>query len=130
MHVLADAAVSVLVIVGLVLARAFGWLFLDPLAALVGAAVIASWSVTLIRDAGAVLLDIIPDRGLADAMRAAIERDGDELADFHLWRLGPGHLGAIVSIVTPTARSEAFYRAKLLDVTDLSHLTIEVRKAA
>lgn len=129
-HVLADAAVSVFVIAGLVLAWAFGWVFLDPLAALVGAAVIASWSVTLIRDAGAVLLDIVPDGGIADALRAAIEGDGDHLADFHLWRLGPGHLGAIVSIVTPTARNEAFYRDKLMDVTDLSHLTIEVRKAA
>ena len=93
-HVLADAAVSVFVIAGLMLAWAFGWVFLDPLAALVGAAVIASWSVTLIRDAGAVLLDIVPDRTVADALRAAIEGDGDQLGDFHLWRLGPGHLGS------------------------------------
>ena len=36
-HVVADAAVSVLVIVGLLLARAFGWLWMDPLAGLIGA---------------------------------------------------------------------------------------------
>lgn len=52
-HVMADAAVSVLVIVGLVLARAFGWLWMDPLAGIIGACVIASWSYVLIRDTGA-----------------------------------------------------------------------------
>src|SRR6185437_5183882 len=59
-HVMADAAVSVLVIVGLLLARAFGWLWMDPLAGFIGALVIASWSVALIRDTGAILLDRTP----------------------------------------------------------------------
>ena len=54
-HVIADAAVSVLVIVGLVLARAFGWLWMDPLAGIIGACVIASWSYGLICDTGAIL---------------------------------------------------------------------------
>ena len=97
-HVIADAAVSVLVIVGLLLARAFGWLWMDPLAGIVGAFVIASWSYGLIRDTGAILLDMNPDRRMADNLRQAIESDGDKLADLHLWRLGPGHLGAIVSV--------------------------------
>jgi cation diffusion facilitator family transporter len=61
-HVVADAAVSVLVIVGLLLARAFGWLWMDPLAGIIGACVIASWSYGLIRDTGAILLDMNPDR--------------------------------------------------------------------
>src|SRR6202035_3012563 len=59
-HVMADAAVSVLVIVGLLLARAFGWLWMDPLAGIVGACVIGSWSYGLIRDTGAILLDMNP----------------------------------------------------------------------
>ena len=66
-HVMADAAVSILVIVGLLLARGFGWLWMDPLAGLVGAGVIVSWSVGLIRDAGAVLLDMNPDARLTAA---------------------------------------------------------------
>ena len=129
-HVMADATVSVMVIVGLTLAWLFGWLWMDPLAGIVGALVIASWSAALIRDTSAVLLDMNPDRRMADNLRRAIEGDGDRLADLHLWRLGPGHLGAIVSIVTPTARSEADYRAKLARFRSLSHLTIEVRRAA
>ncbi len=128
-HVMADAAVSLMVIVGLVLARAFGWLWMDPLAGIVGALAIASWSAALIRDTGAILLDMNPDRRMTDAMRGAIEGEGDRIADLHLWRLGPGHLGAIVSVVTRSARCEADYRAKLARFRSLSHLTIEVRRA-
>ena len=127
-HVLADAVVSVLVIVGLLLARTFGWLFMDPVAGLVGAAVIASWSYGLIRDTGAILLDMNPDRGMADKVRAAIERDGDRLEDLHLWRLGPGHLGAILSVVTTKPRDPGHYRRLLGHFHNLSHVTVEVQQ--
>ena len=130
-HVLADAAVSVLVIVGLLLALTFGWLWMDPLAGSVGACeVIASWSYALIRDTGAILLDMIPDSHMADDVRRAIESEGDKLGDLHLWRLGPGHLGAIVCVVTRNPRGESYYREKLARFEALSHLTIEVRQAA
>jgi cation diffusion facilitator family transporter len=126
-HVMADAAVSVLVIVGLLLARTFGWLWMDPLAGFIGALVIASWSVALIRDTGAILLDRMPDPGMADKVRATIESEGDRVTDLHLWRLGPGHLGAIVSIATSAQREPAHYRQRLADFQDLSHVTVEVQ---
>ncbi len=128
-HVLADAVVSVLVIAGLLLGRTFGWLFMDPLAGLVGAAVIASWSYALIRDTGAILLDMNPDRGMAERVRATIERDGDRLEDLHLWRLGPGHLGAILSVVTTKPRDAGHYRRLLRHFRNLSHVTVEVQQA-
>ena len=126
-HVMADAAVSVLVIAGLLLARTFGWLWMDPLAGLIGALVIASWSVALIRDTGAILLDRTPDPGMAEKVRRAIESEGDRVTDLHLWRLGPGHLGAIVSVATSAQREVADYRQKLAHFHDLSHVTIEVQ---
>ena len=125
-HVMADATVSVLVIVGLLVARAFGWLWMDPFAGIIGACVIASWSYGLIRDTGAILLDTNPDRRMADNLRHTIENEGDQLADLHLWRLGPGHLGAIISVITTQARDPAYYRAKLAKFRSLSHLTVEV----
>ncbi|HEY5106994.1 MAG TPA: CDF family Co(II)/Ni(II) efflux transporter DmeF [Caulobacteraceae bacterium] len=128
-HVMADAAVSVLVIVGLTLARVFGWLWMDPLAGIVGACVIASWSFGLIRDTGAILLDMTPDNKLAAELRGAVEAEGDELSDLHLWRLGPGHLGAIVSVISRGPRDVDFYREKLAAFSALSHLTVEVRGA-
>ena len=127
-HVIADAAVSVLVIAGLLLARAFGWLWMDPLAGIIGAFVIASWSYGLIRDTGAILLDVNPDTGMANKLREELEADGDKLADLHLWRLGPGHLGAIVSVVTNKGRDPQYYRARLARFKSLSHLTIEVAR--
>jgi cation diffusion facilitator family transporter len=128
LHVVADAAVSMLVVVGLVLAGLFGWLWMDPLAGLIGAGVIASWSYGLVRDTGRVLLDMNPDRKLCATLRAAIEREGDGLADLHLWRLGPGHLGAILCVETDTAREAAHYRATALSVARFSHLTIEIAR--
>lgn len=127
-HVMADAAVSVLVIVGLLLARLFGWLWMDPVAGIVGAAVIASWSFGLIRDTGAILLDMNPDERLADKIRLSVEACGDAVADLHLWRLGPGHLGAIVCVATASSRGPDFYRKRLDHIPSLSHLTIETTK--
>jgi Co/Zn/Cd efflux system component len=103
---------------------------MDPLAGLVGAGVIVSWSIGLIRDAGAVLLDMNPDARLTAALRAAIERDGDALVDLHLWRLGPGHLGAILAIETASGRGVADYRRAAMQVRRFSHLTIEVERKA
>lgn len=127
-HVIADAAVSVLVIVGLILARAFGWLWMDPLAGIIGACVIASWSYGLIRDTGAILLDRIPDPKLARDLRTTIESDGSKLTDLHLWRLGPGHLGAIVSVCPKEPCSADYYRSKLARFDSLSHVTIEIQQ--
>ena len=129
-HVVADAAVSVLVIAGLLLARKFGWLWIDPFAGLVGALVIASWSIGLIRDTGAILLDRMPDPGMADQIKAAVESDGDRVTDLHLWRLGPGHLGAIVSVATSSPHEASYYRQRLARFSDLSHVTVEVQRVA
>jgi cation diffusion facilitator family transporter len=128
-HVMADAAVSVLVIAGLVLARAFGWLWMDPVAGLIGALVIANWSIGLLRDTGGILLDRTPDPRMAERVRDAIESEGDKVTDLHLWRLGPGHLGAIVCVATDKARGAAHYRQRLAKFADLSHVTVEVQPA-
>lgn len=125
-HVMADAAVSVLVIVGLLLARTFGWLWMDPLAGIAGALVIASWAYGLVRDTGAILLDMTPDRKLAEKLRSTVEGDGDRVTDLHLWRLGPGHLGAILAVASAKPRSASFYKAKLSRFRNLSHVTVEV----
>jgi cation diffusion facilitator family transporter len=126
-HVIADAAVSVLAIIGLVLARAFGWLWMDPLAGIVGALVIANWSWGLMRDTGGILLDMNPDRRMAENVRHVIENSGDTVLDLHVWRVGPGHMSAVVSVVTQdTERNPGFYHAALKRFKSLSHVTVEV----
>ena len=127
-HVLADAAVSVLVIVGLLFGRFLGWTWMDPVVGLCGAVVIAAWSYGLLHDTGAVLLDMNPDRGMAERMRATIETDGDRLTDLHLWRLGPGHLAAILSVATQRQRGPEYYRSLLSRFRALSHVTVQVQR--
>jgi cation diffusion facilitator family transporter len=129
-HVAADAAVSACVIVGLLLARAFGWLWMDPLAGTVGALVILSWSFGLMRATAGVLLDMSPDRALEESIHGVVAGQGDRLTDLHLWRLGPGHLGAIVAVETREPRSPEFYREKLSHLPMLSHVTVEIHQAA
>ena len=68
-----------------------------------------------------------PDREMENRVRQAIESQGDQLADLHLWRLGPGHLGAIVSVVTKEDRDADYYRARLERFRSISHLTVEVK---
>jgi cation diffusion facilitator family transporter len=114
-HVLADAAVSVLVIIGLVAGCQLGWIWMDPLMGLIATVVIMSWSWS--RAAGAVLLDVSPDPALSAKIAARLEQRGDRLSDLHLWRVGPGHIAAIVSVVS-----------WLSDLPGLSHITIEVER--
>jgi cation diffusion facilitator family transporter len=125
-HVLADALTSILTIVGLSVAWAFGWTFMDPLVGLFGMLVILSWGVTLVRSAGGVLLDTVPDPDLARRIRERIEVDGDRLADLHLWRLGPGHAAVIASVVSDAPQAPAVYKQRLESLSGLSHVTVEV----
>jgi len=125
-HVMADAAVSVLVIIGLVAGRQFGWVWMDPIMGLVATIVILSWSWTLIRSAGSTLLDVCPDPALARKIALRLEQGGDSLSDLHLWRLGPGHLAAVISIVSHRPRPAEQYKRRLSGLPGLSHVTVEV----
>jgi cation diffusion facilitator family transporter len=131
-HVLADAATSVLAIVALACGYFFGLGFLDPLSGFVGAFVIASWAYGLIRDSAMVLLDADSNPKRSSAIKAMIEEEmGARVADLHLWRLGPGHEGLIVSLVSPDATSAEQIKAGLRKhYPDLSHVTVEVAVCA
>jgi len=125
-HVLADAMVSILAIAGLSAAWAFGWNFMDPVVGLVGAVVIASWSFGLLRAAGRVLLDTVPDPALERHIRALMERDGDRVCDLHVWQVGPGHLAVMASVVSAAPQAPAVYKERLSGLAGLSHVTVEV----
>jgi len=124
-HVLADAAVSVLAITGLTTARLLGWVWMDPVMGIVGAVVIANWSWGLVGATGAVLLDARAGGSLAGEISKRLEIDGDRISDLHVWRVGPGHNAAIVSVVTHAPRPPAFYKTRLAGLP-LSHVTVEV----
>jgi cation diffusion facilitator family transporter len=131
-HVLADAATSVLAIVALAGALYWGLGFLDPLCGLVGAAVIGVWAFGLVRDSAMVLLDAESDPALAREIKSLIEKEmGARVADMHLWRLGPGHQGLIVSLISKsTTDAETIKTALRARHPGLSHVTVEVAVCA
>ncbi|MDP3739527.1 MAG: CDF family Co(II)/Ni(II) efflux transporter DmeF [Hyphomonadaceae bacterium] len=123
-HVIADALTSVLAITALLAGQYLGWVWLDPAMGIVGAAVIARWSWTLMRDTGAVLLDTA-DPVLEQEVREHVETDGTRITDLHVWRVGPEAHAAIVSVVG-TDSADAI-RARLRPIHELAHITVECR---
>lgn len=128
LHVLTDALTSVMAIAGLVAGKLYGWVWMDPLMGVVGGVVIARWSWGLLKGAGAILLDTTADARLAGVIRDRVEREGDRVADLHLWRVGPGHLAAIVSLATDRRVAPAEVKARLRDLPQLSHVTVEINR--
>jgi cation diffusion facilitator family transporter len=128
LHVLADALTSVLAIIALLAGRSYGWIWLDPLMGIVGALVIARWSWGLIRDAGIILLDVVPEgEALPQEIREALEREADRITDLHVWQVGPGHHAAIISLASPTPKAPSTYKDRLSHLHELSHVTVEVQ---
>jgi cation diffusion facilitator family transporter len=126
-HVLADAATSVLAIAALLAGRYYGLNWLDPIMGVAGALLVGQWSINLMRASGAVLIDAVPDPGLARKIREKLEFGDDRVADLHLWRLGPGHTAVMVTIVSDEPREPQHYKERLHGLPSLSHITVEVQ---
>ena len=127
-HVLADAATSVLAIAALVIAMVSQWVWTDPAVGIVGSLVIASWAYGLIRDSGAVLLDVSADKDLETVIRDRIETKGDRVTDLHLWQVGPGHCAAVISVISDNPLPPATYKRRLGGLKRLCHITVEVER--
>jgi cation diffusion facilitator family transporter len=124
-HVLADALTSVLAIVALLAARFYGWMWTDPAVGMIGAMVIATWSLGLIRSSGMTLLDMVPDPSLSSRIKEMLELNGDRVSDLHIWRVGPGHSALVASLVTDEPQDPSIYKARLKGLKGLSHVTVE-----
>jgi Co/Zn/Cd efflux system component len=103
-----------------------GVTWLDPVMGLIGMAVILAWSWSLVRSAGAVLLDAVPDTSLSRHIREHLEIDGDRVSDLHTWRLRPGHIGLIASVVSDRPQSPDTYKQRVAHIPGLAHVTVEV----
>ncbi|MET0279996.1 MAG: CDF family Co(II)/Ni(II) efflux transporter DmeF [Steroidobacteraceae bacterium] len=130
-HVLADALTSVLAIAGLLTGRYLGWIWMDAVVGLLGAAVITHWSIGLARSAGRTLLDSHDDSGLHQQIRQRLGAvaGGKALTDLHLWRVGPGRYALLASLTGADLGPPARYRAALADLPQLAHVTVEINPA-
>jgi cation diffusion facilitator family transporter len=125
-HVVADAATSVLAIAALLTATYLQWTWADPVVGIVGAAVIASWAVGLLRSSGSVLLDVNDAGKMEGLIRQRLETRGDRVTDLHLWQIGPGHRAAVISLVSDDPLPPSEYKRRLSGMHGLSHVTVEV----
>jgi cation diffusion facilitator family transporter len=125
-HVLADAATSVLAIAALTTSMYLQWTWADPLVGIIGAAVIASWAIGLVRSSGSVLLDVNHNRKMEGLIRQRMETRGDRVTDLHLWQIGPGHNAAVISLISDDPLPPSDYKRRLSGLHGLSHVTVEV----
>ena len=126
---IADAFTSILAVIALVLGKYWGWSWMDPAMGIVGSLVIANWSIGLLRQTSAVLLDSMPSVEMETAIRRAIESDADnQVTDLHLWHIAPDRISAIISLVTDTPKHPKYYKALLAEFQSLAHITVEVNK--
>jgi cation diffusion facilitator family transporter len=129
LHVLADAFTSVLAIVALAGGLWWGLDWLDPAVAVIGALVIGHWSISVLRASARALTDASAPPQLAAQVRSLIEGDGDaQLADLHLWQVGPQAYAAALSVVADRPQSSAHYAQRLKPLAALKHATIEVHR--
>lgn len=127
LHVLADALTSLLAIFALLAARYLGWQWMDPAMGIVGAVLVARWSILLVRQSGCVLLDFQGPESSRAAIRQAVELlPGSRVTDLHLWVIGPNLYALEMAVCSTTARTAADYRACLPTIVDLAHVNIEV----
>jgi cation diffusion facilitator family transporter len=126
LHVLADALTSLLAIVALLAAKYFGLTFMDPFMGLVGAVLVARWSLGLLRATSAVLLDRSAPPEACAAVRERLEADGARVVDLHLWCIGLGLYSLTAAVVTPEARPPEHFKALLPTDLNIVHATIEV----
>ncbi|MDQ8020694.1 MAG: CDF family Co(II)/Ni(II) efflux transporter DmeF [Moraxellaceae bacterium] len=131
-HVVTDAATSVLAIVALLAGKFWGADWLDPVMGIVGGVLVAIWAVGLLRDTGRVLLDAEMDDPVVARIRQTVQQnsDGATIADLHAWRVGRGAYACIVSVESKVSLSGDALRAALLTLPEVVHVTVEVRTGA
>ncbi|MDO8810428.1 MAG: CDF family Co(II)/Ni(II) efflux transporter DmeF [Gallionella sp.] len=133
LHVIADAATSVLAILALVGGWFYGWSWLDPVMGIVGAILVAVWAKNLLIETGKVLLDREMDHPIVDEIREVIETKGDpdetRIADLHVWRVGKEAYSCAVSIVTHSETlTPEQVRQHLSIHEEIVHATIEIHR--
>ena len=130
LHVLADAATSVLAIVALFAGKLWGAAWLDPVIGIVGAALVAHWAWGLLRDSGRVLLDAEMDAPVVAEIREVIAASPvpAEICDLHVWRVGQAKYACLIALATAHDAAPDFFRERLRVHEELVHVSVEVNR--
>ena len=130
LHVVADAATSVLAILALIGGKFWGAIWLDPVMGIVGAGLVAVWAYGLLRDSGRVLLDAEMNAPVVSEIREVIAASpiSAHICDLHLWRVGKGKYACILSLVTTEEVEPDYFKRQLSIHEELIHLSVEVNR--
>ncbi|WP_115051040.1 CDF family Co(II)/Ni(II) efflux transporter DmeF [Xanthomonas arboricola] len=130
LHVVADAATSVLAIVALLAGMYWGVRWLDPVMGMVGAVLITVWAWGLLRSTARVLLDAEMDAPVVAEVKQVIAGLPQVIAigDLHVWRVGSDRYACVVSLVTAADIDADLVRAALQIHEELVHITVELRR--
>ena len=129
LHVLADALTSLLAIFALLAGKFLGLNWMDPVMGIVGATLVARWSLGLIRDTSGILLDHQAPGAILDRVNAAIEGvDGNRITDLHVWSIGPGIFSATITVVSNAPKPPEYYKVLIPDDLGIVHSTVEVHR--
>lgn len=128
LHVVADAATSVLAIAALIGGKYFGAAWLDPVMGIAGTVLVARWAFGLLRDTGRVLLDAEMDAPVVEEVREVVGSLPQPaiLRDLHVWRVGKGKYACIVSLAAEVSLTAEDVRRRLAIHEELVHVTVEV----
>jgi cation diffusion facilitator family transporter len=129
LHVLADALTSLLAIFALLAAKYFGFIWADPLMGIVGAILVARWSIGLLHSTGVVLLDRQGPDDIREMIMRRLENDGDRVVDLHLWAVGPKMYSAIIAIVADEPQQPDHYKSLIPPGLGIVHTIVEVHAA-
>ena len=130
LHVLADALTSILAIVALLAGKFWGANWLDPAMGIVGAVLVANWSIGLIRQSSRVLLDWQADKDNITALKAAIEQGTmDRVTDLHLWSIGHGIFSAQMTVVSDEPKPPSHYKSLIPANLKVVHVSVEVHRS-
>ncbi|MFC7520056.1 CDF family Co(II)/Ni(II) efflux transporter DmeF [Xanthomonas populi] len=130
LHVVADAATSVLAIVALVAGMHWGVTWLDPIMGIVGAVLVTVWAWGLLRSTGRVLLDAEMDAPVVEEVKQVIAELPHviDIGDLHVWRVGSDRYACVVSLVTAADIDADLVRNALQIHEELVHVTVELRR--
>ncbi len=130
LHVVADAATSVLAIAALIGGKFWGADWLDPVMGIVGAVLVGVWSIGLLKSTGRVLLDAEMDAPVVTEIREVIADSPipASITDLHVWRVATGKYACILGLeVSQDATPEDFQR-QLSIHEELVHTTIQLNR--
>ena len=128
---MADALTSLLAIFALLTGKFFGFIWMDPAMGILGAILVARWSIGLLRSTGGILLDRQGPETIRHNIIKSIEVDNDSrVSDLHFWSIGPNVYSLVMAVVASEPSTPDEYKDRIPKNLGLEHISIEIHECS